>query len=250
MSEMYADVVEEGRRLGGEAADRSIRLLGGVAIRLRSGGTFAPAFDREYADLDFIVPKGGSREARKFFEAQGYVPQTRFNALYGSERLLFFDEANGRQVDVLVGKFRMCHEIPFGKRLDLEAVTVPLAELLLTKLQIVELNEKDVRDTLALLHDHDVSDADGDTVNGKYVAGLCAADWGLWRTITGNLDALGGRADDYEISGVGKERIEAGIRSLQEFIGSEPKSFGWRVRSKLGERKRWYELPEEVEGGP
>lgn len=250
MSEMHRDVVEEGKRLSGKVGERSIRLLGGVAIRIRANGDFSPAFDREYADLDFIVPKGRSREAQAFFEEQGYAPQTRFNALYGSERLLFFDETNGRQVDILVGKFRMCHEIPFGKRLDIEPVTVPLAELLLTKLQIVELNEKDIRDTLALLHDHDVSDSDGDTINGGYVAGLCASDWGLWRTITKNLDALGPRANDYDISETGRERIEAGILDLQEFIQAEPKSFGWRMRSKVGDRKRWYELPEEVEGGP
>ncbi len=246
------DVVEEARRVAGISEERGVplRLLGGVAINVRARGGLQPAFRREYADMDFIVPKGRSSETQKFFESLGYVPQTRFNALYGSERLLFFDEDHDRQVDVLVGKFRMSHEIPIGKRLELEPMTIPLAELLLTKLQIIELNEKDVRDALALLHDHPVEEADGDSVNAAHVAKLCAADWGLWRTFTANLEALGGHIGRYEIDEEGKGRIGRGIERLQGRIEEEPKPFSWRMRAKIGDRKRWYELPEEVEGGP
>lgn len=252
MSGLRSDVVEEAKRVSDEVEREEVpfRLLGGLAVRLRAKDGLDAAFRRDYADLDFIVPKGESRTAQKFFERIGYAPQVRFNTLYGNERLLFFDEENGRQVDVLVGKFRMCHEVPFGKRLAIEPVTVPLAELLLTKLQIIELNEKDVRDTLALLHDHEVSDEDGDSINGGRIAGLCASDWGLWRTFTGNLDALGGHIQNYELSEEKKRDVEARIAVLRERVEEEPKSFGWKMRSKIGERKRWYELPEEVEGGP
>ena len=164
--------------------------------------------------MDFIVPKGRSAETQKFFESLGYAPQTRFNTLYGTERLLFFDEDHDRQVDILVGTFRMCHEIPIGKRLDLEPMTIPLAELLLTKLQIIELNEKDVRDSLALLHNHPVEESDGDSVNAAHVAKLCASDWGLWRTITANLEALGGHIDRYDIDDEGKGRIDRRHREV------------------------------------
>jgi len=246
------DVVEEARRVADISDEQgvSLRLLGGVAINVRARDGLQPAFRREYADMDFIVPKGRSAETQKFFEAQGYAPQTRFNTLYGSERLLFFDEDHGRQVDVLVGTFRMCHEIPIGKRLDLEPMTIPLAELLLTKLQIIELNEKDVRDSLALLHNHPVEETDGDSVNAAHVAKLCASDWGLWRTFTANLDALGGHLGRYDIDEEGKGRINQGIEKLQGRIEEEPKPFAWRMRAKIGDRKRWYDLPEEVEGGP
>ena len=246
------DVVEEARRVAGIAEDRGValRLLGGVAINVRARDGLRPAFRREYADMDFIVPKGRSAETQKFFDSLGYAPQTRFNALYGSERLLFFDEDNDRQVDVLVGTFRMSHEIPLGKRLELEPMTIPLAELLLTKLQIVELNEKDVKDALALLHDHPVEESDGDSVNAAHVAKLCASDWGLWRTFTANLEALGGHAGRYDLDEEGKARIEQGVRRLLERIEEEPKPFSWKMRAKIGDRKRWYELPEEVEGGP
>ncbi len=246
------DMVEEALRVSeaAEKEDLALRLLGGVAIKLRAEDGLHPAFQREYADLDWIAPKGASSAAQKLFGTLGYSPQVRFNAINGRERLLFFDEQHGRQVDVLIGTFRMSHEIRLGERLALEPVTIPLAELLLTKLQIVQLNEKDVKDALALLHDHPVKDEDGDAVNGGHIAALCASDWGLWRTFTANLDALVGHLGRYDLPEEDKRRIWGRIGELQERIEEEPKSFGWKMRSKIGDRKRWYELPEEVDGGP
>jgi hypothetical protein len=252
MSGIRSDMVEEAVRVA-EAADREglgLRLLGGVAIKLRAKDGLHPAFEREYADLDWITARRSSADAQRFFEAMGYRPHVRFNAIHGQERLLFFDEQHDRQVDVLIGVFRMSHEIRFGKRLALEPVTVPLAELLLTKLQIIELNEKDVRDALALLYDHPVEDEDGDAINGAHIARLCASDWGLWRTFTANLDSLGDHLGRYDLPEDSERRITGRIQELQARIEEESKSFGWKMRSKIGDRKRWYQLPEEVEGGP
>jgi hypothetical protein len=252
VNEPCADVVEEGRRLITLAQEQNLplRLLGGVAVRLRGPGTSHSAFDRPYADLDFAAAKGASSRTASFFEVAGYVPHVAFNALQGSKRLLFFDDANRRQVDVFVGAFSMSHKIPLAERLELEPVSVPLAELLLTKLQIAELNEKDVRDVLALLHEHPVGDEDGDTINAARVAVLCAADWGLWRTITGNLEATLARLDVYALSADEKSAVADRARMLLDRIEAEPKSRAWRLRARVGERKRWYELPEEVAGGP
>jgi cation transport regulator ChaC len=250
--DIRADMVEEAVRVAEEAErrDLALRLLGGVAIKVRARDGLEPAFEREYADLDWITKKGKSSKVQQFFESLGYVPQTRFNALYGRERLLYFDEENDRQVDVLIGKFRMSQEIPFGDRMTMEPLTVPLAELLLTKLQIIELNEKDVRDALALLHDHPVDEQDGESVNAAHIAKLCASDWGLWRTFTANLEALEGHLTRYDVTDEGKGRITTRLETLLERIEEEPKSFGWKMRAKIGDRKRWYELPEEVDGGP
>ncbi len=151
---------------------------------------------------------------------------------------------------MFVGSFSMSHTIPIGDRLELERVTVPLAELLLTKLQIAELNEKDVRDTLALLTCHPVGETDGDCVNAAHVARLCAADWGLWRTITGNMSACRERLAAYDLPPEERERIARRLDELLERIEAEPKTRGWRLRARIGERRRWYELPEEVSGGP
>ena len=252
-SGIRADMVEEAVRVAEEAErqDVALRLLGGVAIKARAKEGLHPAFEREYADLDWIAKKGKSSRVQRLFESLGYVPNGRFNAIYGRERLLYFDEANDRQVDVLIGTFRMSHEIPFGERMTLEPLTVPLAELLLTKLQVVELNEKDVGDALAILHEHPVEEErDGDAINSARIAKLCASDWGLWRTFTANLGALSGYLGRFELSEEEKERITERVGALLGRIEEEPKGLGWKMRSKIGDRKRWYELPEEVEGGP
>jgi hypothetical protein len=220
-----------------------LRLLGGVAVRLRSSG-LPPALRRAYKDLDFATTKKAVGDTQELLRGLGYEPQVAFNTMNARERLLFFDDANGRQVDVFVGSFRMCHEIPLDGRLGVFDDTVPLAELLLTKLQIVQLNEKDVRDAVALLAEHEITD-DDTGLNAARVSELTAADWGLWRTITKNLDSVAQHLDAYDVD---RERVSTRLLELQRRIEAEPKSRGWRVRAKVGERKRWYELPEEVGG--
>ena len=252
MSAIHSDIVEEGRRLLGlaEAERVPLRLLGGVAIRLHAAEGLPPTFERAYNDLDFVTAKGASGKAQTFFREAGYEPHKAFNALNGQERLLFFDLANERQVDVFVGAFSMSHKIPIGARLETEPATLPLAELLLTKLQIAELNEKDVNDALAILHGHPVGDTDDEMVNAARVAELCASDWGLWRTITANLATCRERVDRYDLADAEKDELRRGLDALLERIEREPKSRAWKLRAKIGERKRWYELPEEVAGGP
>jgi hypothetical protein len=247
-----ADVFAEGKRLLARAVAEGVplRLLGGVAIRLRTAGELPPGLVRTYGDLDFVTVRRSSGPVAAFFRAEGYEPHVAFNALHGRERLLFFDDDHGRQVDVFIGQFSMSHRIPLEDRLDLEPGTLPLAELLLTKLQIAQLNEKDVRDSLALLLGHAVGETDGEQVNARRVAELCAADWGLWRTFTANLAACREHAAHYDLPEGDRAQVVARIDALLERIEREPKTRGWRLRAKIGERKRWYELPEEVAGGP
>ena len=243
-SDIDADVVAEGVRVLSAAREQNLplRLLGGVAVRLRAQNGLPPALERTYGDLDFVTAKRGSGPAQKLFRELGYEPHVSFNALNSKERLLFFDTEHDRQVDVFVGAFRMCHEVPLEGRLELDETSIPLAELLLTKLQVIELNEKDIRDAVAVLHDRELGDEDGDTVNAGRIARLCCEDWGLWRTITRNLEACRQHAGDYgeELAGVAGR-----FRELEERIEAEPKSRAWRLRAKIGERKRWYDLPEE-----
>jgi hypothetical protein len=242
-SEIHPDIVTEGRRVLGAARDAglTLRLLGGVAVNVRSRG-LPPALTREYKDLDFATSKKSAGDLQKLLRDLGYEPHLGFNAMNGRERLLFYDNPNERQVDVFVSSFRMCHEIPLERRLDIDEDTVPLAELLLTKLQIIELNEKDVRDTVALLLEHEVTDDDAG-VNVSHVASLCADDWGLWRTISHNLEALSDRVGSYDVD---RETVSSRVSVLLERLEAAPKSRAWRLRAKVGERKRWYQLPEEV----
>jgi hypothetical protein len=241
-----SDIVAEGARLTRAAAQEGLplRLLGGVAVRLRSNG-LPPAFERSYGDLDFVAGRRSSGAAQRFFRDQGYEPQIAFNALNSKERLLFFDTENERQVDVFVGAFRMCHSIPLDDRLEVDETTVPLAELMMMKLQVAELNEKDIRDALAVLHGHTVGTQDGDTVNGARIAQLCAADWGLWRTLTANLETCVAHVERYELEPREHETLRARLGELRDQVEAEPKTRAWRLRAKVGDRKRWYEIPEE-----
>jgi hypothetical protein len=251
MAEPLPDVVDEARRLLALASDRSVplRLLGGVAIRLRAGNAFPEALGRAYGDLDFVAAKGASGTASALLREAGYEGDRAFNALQGKRRLIFYDVPNGRKVDVFVGEFLMCHEIPVNERLEVDPVSIPLAELLLTKLQIVELNEKDVTDAVALLATHELGEGDGDRLDAGRVAFLCASDWGLWRTITVNLAIVGDRAAASPIDDRSRREVRDRVDALLERIEEEPKTRGWRLRARVGERKRWYELPEEVEAG-
>jgi hypothetical protein len=252
VSEIHTDIEREAERLLGLAAGEGVplRLLGGLAIRMRAPEELPPALRRTYPDIDFVTAKGASGRAQAFFRDAGYEPHKAFNALNGNERLLFFDTENDRQVDVFVGQFSMSHRIPVADRLELEPATLPLAELLLTKLQVAELNEKDVRDALVLFRYHSVADGDGRTINGARVAELCAQNWGLWRTITGNLAIAREQVDRYDVADEDKAAVKERIDALLDRIEREPKSRGWKLRARIGERKRWYEIPEEVAGGP
>jgi hypothetical protein len=248
MTGILEDIVAEGERLLGLATREGVplRLLGGVAVRMQAPEVPA-ALTREYKDIDLAVTKKRATAADKLLRGAGYEPHVSFNAMHARERGLYFDGTHGRQVDLFIHSFRMCHEIPLGDRLERTDGTVPLAELLLTKLQIIEVNEKDIRDTVLLFHGHPIADHDDGAVNGAQIAKLCSDDWGLWRTITANLDRCRTHVGDYELPGDDRERIEGRFDELLQRIEDEPKSRGWRRRAKVGDKKRWYELPEEVE---
>jgi hypothetical protein len=252
VNEIQRDIVAEAKRLLALASSDGVplRALGGVAIHLRAPAELPPSLAREYGDVDFVTAKGSSAAVQGIFRATGYEPHVAFNALHGTERLLFFDDGNERQVDVFVGGFSMSHKIPVAERLELEPGTLPLAELLVTKLQIAELNEKDVRDALALFHGHPVDERDGDSINAARVAEMCRSDWGLWRTLTGNLATCRDHLARYDLPEDESARIHGAMDALLDRIDSEPKTRAWKLRARIGERKRWYMLPEEVAGGP
>ena len=184
------DIVLEARRLleAAAAADVPVRLVGGLAVRMHITGE--PVIARTYKDIDLVTLKGRGKRVSEFMTGMGYQGDRPFNATNGHRRLLYYDPPHGRQVDVFVGSFEMCHSIPITDRIEVHPSAVPLAELLLTKMQIVELNAKDQADILTILYHHDVADTDGagDVVNGARIAQLCAGDWGLWRTTRLNVE--------------------------------------------------------------
>ncbi len=242
-----ADIVDEALALVrcAELEGLTLRLIGGVAIGVRSKGKHL-AIARTYRDIDLVAPKRTSSKVSKLFTNRGYSQDEQFNAMHGHFRLIYQDPENSRQVDIFVGKFEMCHALPLADRLQLDPITLPPADLLLTKLQIFELNDKDQRDLLALLLDHEVDDKDGDSINGTYIAQLCAGNWGLWRTCTSNLNRVAGVVDQYALSSAERSLVGRRLIGLLDRISARGKSARWKVRALVGDRVPWYDLPEEV----
>ena len=244
-----ANVTAEALRLVELAAAQgaSLRVVGGVAVALHTQGEVHPALRRPYRDIDLVTTRKGDREALKVLVAAGYESNERFNSMAGvHNRLVVYDNANGRQLDVFVGEFKMCHALSF-ERLDADSPTVPLAELLVTKLQIVRMNEKDVKDIVAILLEHPVGERDDETVNARRVAQLLAADWGLWRTSRGSLDFVRAELDRLALEPDERELVRTRLDHLWQRVEQEPKPLKFRTRARVGDRTRWYEEPDEVE---
>lgn len=246
---IHPDLDEEARRLLAEVArlDLHARLIGGMAIRMLAGDRLHPVYDRRPQDLDFVLTRKHAREAERLLADAGYTPEEQFNALNGHRRLLFHDEYHGRQVDVFVDTFEMCHALPLTERLTTRPDTLPAAEVLMTKLQIVSLNAKDRGDLYALLHSHDVAEHDDEAVNVERIAELTSNDWGLQRTFELNLERLRAGLDEQPLDPEDLHALAKRIDRIADAMEAAPKSRKWKLRARVGERKRWYEEPEEVD---
>jgi len=243
---LLAEPVAEGRRVAEAAAqaDLPLRLLGGVAVAVLCPSSRRPPLERQYVDIDFATTGAAKERVVELLESLGYGSDKEFNMLHGHRRLAFWDEQNQRQVDVFLDEANLCHRIPLKKRIDAVPLTLPLADLTLLKLQVVETNEKDYLDVCAIFADYDLSE-DNSGVDVTYIAELAASDWGLWRTlgmVAERSEQFALALPDFEAGEVVAERL----RRLREELHKTPKTRGWKLRSRLGDRKRWYELPEEV----
>jgi hypothetical protein len=244
------DIEVEARRLLAEIDRRGLemRLIGGMAIRLLAGERLDPAFERPIEDLDFVVSKRHRRDAEALLREAGYEGDEQFNALNGARRLLYHDPGHGRQIDVFIETIEMCHVLPMADRLAARRDSLPAADVLMTKLQIIDLNEKDRGDLYALLLSHEVGAGDA-SLDLERITGLTANDWGLQHTFELNLERLrSGLAEQ----ALGPEQAQAIVSRIDELAAAmerAPKSRRWKLRARVGERKRWYVEPEEVDRG-
>jgi len=240
------DIVAEGRRLiaAANAAAIPVAIFGGVAVAFHEHRPLPPSLRREYADIDLVVAGGREGDLGRVLAASGYEADRKFNALYGYKRQLFWDHASGRQLDVFVGAFAMCHELDLRNRLSDHAGTLTPADLLLTKLQIVELNDKDAVDALGLLFEHATGrEAEGDVLGLDRITGVTASDWGWFTTVFDNLGKVDTAAERLPEAERGQVRTR--LAELRDAIERAPKSLRWRARARIGRRMPWYELPEE-----
>jgi hypothetical protein len=249
-----------------DLADRQglvVRLMGGMAVRAHSPAWTHRTRKRE-VDLDFAIRGRDRAGVFRLLEAEGYTPDRRHNALFGGRQAYFVDEARRRPVDVLVDRLEMCHRLEFRDRLTASRPTLPLAELLLSKLQVVRINRKDVLDALVLLAEHPLAQDDGapdsdrglGAISVPRVLSFTSSDWGWWRTVTGNLDLLASFLDTEFVPAdldIGNRPVRydaaAQVASLRSAIYDAPKSVHWKMRAVIGERASWYAEPEEVGHG-
>jgi hypothetical protein len=241
------DAVEEASRIAKEADSRGVtlRLLGGIAFRLRSPSTLHANLKRKYVDIDFVGLRNQRKEIQNLFNHLGYTPRTTFNAMNGHVRLIFNDIENDRRVDIFLNVFEMSHKFDFTNRLKVDSITLPLADLLLTKLQVYEITEREYRDVIAFLKDQKLGAKDGpDTINTDYIAGLCSDDWGLYRTVTLNLERIESSLASYSLNDDDQKLVKGKIEGIRHQIEGQPKSFRWKMRARVGEKVKWYELPE------
>jgi len=225
-----------------------LKLLGGQAVRV-----LCPLFPhraRNDQDMDFACVSSAKKAVMEYFGAKGFLGDGRFNTLHG-DRQMYFTTADGMtSVDVIMDRLNMCHVLEFRDRIDRLPDTLDVADLLLTKLQIVELNAKDVHDLLHLLSAFEVKQGDEPgTIGMGRVGELVASDWGWWRTVTMNLDkiAILAEGEHRDLLPEGRKFDPAEqARSLRTFCDEVPKGMKWKLRAKVGDRVRWYELPEEV----
>lgn len=238
------DIGAEALRLLAEVERLGLRarLIGGMAIKLLAGDRMPAAFERPIQDLDFIVAKRAARDLGRMLVDAGYLADEQFNALNGARRMLFLDTAHGRQIDVFVETFEMCHALPLAEQIDVRPATLPAADVLMTKLQIVELNAKDRGDLYALLASNEVGSSGIDL---DRIVSLTSGDWGLQHTFELNLARLRSGLD--EVPADVRDDVAARIGALAAAMDEAPKSRKWKVRARVGERKRWYEEPEEVD---
>ncbi len=224
-----------------------LRAIGGLAVRARSGD-LQRFFAREYRDLDFVVPEKERRRIEPFFQEMGYESNRQFNLLNGSKRQIYLDPNSERHVDIFVGSFEMCHKLPMDDRLHLDPVTVPLAELFLSKAQIVELNHKDALDIASILLYNETGRDDNGRINLDYIAKLCGQDWGLYKTTSINLKRLEEVVGEKELNLTEPERglILKRVSEIRRTFEIMPRSLAWQMRDKVGTRVRWYEEVEEV----
>jgi len=247
------DPVVEAVRVVEEAKNQSVvlRVMGAIAVRLHCPNftDLHRSMGREISDMDFIGYEKASSKIERFFQGLGYAARPLTYSFRQSGRLIFIDNTSARRVDVFLDRLEMCHTIDFSKRLEVDYPTIPLAELLLEKMQIVKLNEKDVKDTVVLLREHSIGQGDTETINIGYIAKLLSNDWSFYYTVKMNLNKVKGLVQGYAELDEDSNRDVAGkIDQILTGIENEPKSFSWRMRAKIGPSKKWYREVDTVKG--
>jgi hypothetical protein len=227
------------------AAERNVtlRLLGGVGVWFAAPSALKVGYARKYNDIDFVGLRKQSHLIEKPFLDMEYNPREIFNKLHGDTRLMFTGKQDGRRIDIFLDKFIMCHEFDLKDRLGLCERSLTPADLLLTKLQVVEINKKDIQDVAALLVDFPVSDKLQE-IQKERIVQYTSSNWGIYKTLTVNLDKVRSILPELALPEKESQVIIGRIDEIRKAMEDSPKTLAWKMRAKVGEKVKWYELPE------
>lgn len=226
-----------------------MRVIGSLAFQMhcQKFGYLQEAMGRAYTDIDFAAYGKQAKQLQGLMTTIGYAENREVFIAMEGERAIFDKPETGLHVDIFYEKLDFCHTIYWKDRLEIDSPTIPLAELLLEKMQIVRINEKDVIDTIMLLLEHPLGDHDSETINIKHVAKLCANEWGLWRTTTMNLDKVRVLAQGYtQLDDEQKAKVTVQVNEIMKRLENEPKPLAWKMRNQVGDRVKWYKDVDEV----
>jgi hypothetical protein len=226
-----------------------MRLIGALAFRTHCPqfGYLQDALGRVFTDIDFATYTKHVKDATRLLTELGYEEDKTVTRLFGEGRMLFHDPRFGRHIDIFLDRLDFSHILPLVGRLEVDNPTLPLAELLIEKMQIVQLNEKDLIDTIMLVREHPIGDNDFETINTVVICRLSGNDWGLWRTLTENLEHVSERLDQYQqLTEKDRQVVRERITSLLAAIEATPKTMRWKVRSAIGDKVKWYKDVEEL----
>lgn len=243
--------VGEARRLAEKANEAGItlRILGALAVRIHSPefaglhqslGRLSGA--TEFTDIDVMTYGEFQDKLEPFFKSVGFNPEPRIRRTPSiwAYRQMYLEPKGQFHVDVFFDKLEMSHTIDFRGRLEVDYPTISLADILLEKMQIHHINEKDVKDSIVLMRAHDLGETDKESINQIYVAKLLAADWGFYHTVSNNLTKTKLLLQDYDVPQVDQEDVISKIDRLLTRIESEPKTSKFKMRARIGEKKKWY----------
>ena len=221
-----------------------MRLIGGLAARNHC--KIINFCERDYSDIDMVGLGKQSKKIVELFKENGYEEEKDVMIATAGHRMQFWKGSPDNHVDIFIDTFEMEHDVELKKRLTIEDYTITLGDLLLTKLQIYKINEKDVRDILSAIKDNPLGEEDKPgIINIKYIAKLCAKNWGLYHDIMENIDKCLGLMQYYDLAPDEVKRITDRMNRLRDAIESEPKSLKWKLRAKIGEKKAWRKVVED-----
>lgn len=237
------------RELVEQGADQGVtlRILGSLGIRehIRDFGGVLDLLERvPTRDIDFMGYSEDQARTDRMFKDLGYEadPSVAYSLEYGIQRLIYHQREQQIMAEIFLDELRMAHTLDFRGRLELDYPTISLVDLLLSKLQIQQITEKDIKDMIALLAGHDLGTDGRENVDVSYLLKVTSKHWGLYHTAITNLAIVEHWLGRFEVLDPAVRRqVAQKVDALVRQMETQPKSLRWRLRGMIGTRIRWYE---------